>query len=174
VIQLRRRRPADQLEAVVAEREQDDVSDHAAVGAARHEVLSPIARVSVEAVDGELREQPERVRALHGQVVHVVREVEEDAGLLPRSLLVAPVREFRRHAGIHVRARLRVAKQLHRASGRRQHVFEAPRTHVSPFYRRSGSIRLGHGVHVQLRRHPCLHETGFLTILAATAQGARR
>jgi predicted Zn-dependent protease with MMP-like domain len=127
---VERGRPADELVAAVAEREQDDVADDVALEAAGHEVFGAISRVSVEAVHREVGEQPERVRAFDGQVVHVVREVEEDAGLLPGPLLVAPVRELRRHTGIDVRPCLRVAEQLDRASGPRQQVFEARSTHA--------------------------------------------
>ena len=63
-----------------------------------------------------------RVRALNRQIVHVERLVEEDAGRLPRPLLVAPVRELRRHTGIDVRPRLCIAEQLDRVLCRRQQV----------------------------------------------------
>ena len=45
---------ANQVVAVGSEREQDDVSDDVAVGAARHEVLGAVARESVKAVDREV------------------------------------------------------------------------------------------------------------------------
>ncbi len=120
--------------------EQDDVSDDVAVGAARHEVLGPVAAEPVEAVHREVAEKLQRIGPLHRQVVHMVREVEEDTGLLPRSLLVSPVRELGRHSRIDVRPRLRVAEQLDRALGSRQDVFEAPMTH-SALPSLSGSIR---------------------------------
>ena len=132
--------PADEVEALVSQREQDDVSDDVPVRAARHEVLGSVAGESVEAVDREVREQPARVRALHCQVVHVVREIEEDAGLLPGSLLVAPVREFRRHPGVDVRPRRRVAEELDGVPGCGQQVFETPMAHVA-LPSLSGSIR---------------------------------
>ena len=106
------------LNAVLLEREQDHVADHVAVGSAGHEVLRPAGAEAVEAVDGEPGEQLQRVRAVDGQVVHVERLVEEDAGRLPRPLLVAPVGELRRHAREDVGAGLRVAQQLDGALGR--------------------------------------------------------
>ena len=81
-----------------------------------------------------------RVGAFDRQIGHVVRLVEEHAGPLPRLLLVAPVRELRRHSGIHVRARLRVPQQLDRALRGREHVLETPMAHLQPPL--SGSVSI--------------------------------
>ena len=111
--------------------EEDHVADHVAVGRARDEVLRLVDGEALEAVDGELGEQLERVRALHREVGHVVRLVEEHAGLLPGRLLVPPVRELGRDPRVDVRAGLRVAQQLDRALDRGEQVFKAPMTHRS-------------------------------------------
>ena len=111
---------ADEVVPVLGQEEEDHVADHVAVGRAGHEVLRPVHGEPVEAVHGQAGEQRRRVRALDREVGHVVRLVEEDAGLLPGRLLVAPVRELGRDARIDVRPRLRVAEQLDGARRRRR------------------------------------------------------
>ena len=80
---VQRRSTADEVEPIVAEREQDHVTDHVTGRCARHEVLGLPDLEAVEAVDREVREQLSGVGALHREVGHVERLVEEDAGLLP-------------------------------------------------------------------------------------------
>ena len=96
---VHRGRAADEVEPVLLELEEDHVADHVALRGARHEVLRPVDAEALEAVDRETREQGRRVRPFHRQIVHVVRLVEEDARLLPRALLVPPVRVLGRHPG---------------------------------------------------------------------------
>ena len=107
---VQRRRATDEVEPILLEVEEDHVADHVAVRRTGHEVLRPVDAEAVEAVDREMGQQLQGVRALHRQVGHVVRLVVEDARLLPGELLVAPVRELRRHAGVDVRPGLRVAE----------------------------------------------------------------
>ena len=54
------------------------------------------------------------------QIGHVVRLIEERAGLAPGTLLVAPVRELAGHLRIDVRPYLRVAHQLDWTADRSQ------------------------------------------------------
>jgi hypothetical protein len=103
---VQRRGPPDEVELVLGEREEDHVADHVAVGGAGNKVLRAVERPAVEAVDAEVREQRQRSRPSHQQVVHVERLVEEQAACLPRALLVAPVRELRRDAREDVRTGL--------------------------------------------------------------------
>ncbi len=83
--------------------EEDHVADHVALGRAGDEVLRPVDAEALEAVHGEVREQLPGVRPFHRQIGHVVRLVVEDARPLPGELLVPPVRELGRDAGVDVR-----------------------------------------------------------------------
>jgi hypothetical protein len=51
----------------------------------------------LKAIDAEIREQFEGVRALHIKIGHVVRLVEKSAGFLPGTLLISPVRKLGPH-----------------------------------------------------------------------------
>ena len=112
------RRPADQVEPVLFEVEQDDVADDVAVVIAGDVLLGLVRAEILEGVHAEVLEDLRRVRSLHVHVGHVVRLVEQDAGLPPRALFVSPVRVLQRNDGIDVRSGLRLAQQLHRASDR--------------------------------------------------------
>ena len=96
---VERRCAPDEVVGVLGQGEQDHIADDVALGRAGDEVLGLAGREAVEAVDAEPGEQGQRVGAFHGELRHVERLVEEDAGLLPRLLLVSPVRELGRHAG---------------------------------------------------------------------------
>ena len=100
----------DEVELLGREVKQDDVADHVAVGGARHELLGLVDLEVVEGVHAQPRQQGHRVRPLDGQLGHVERLVVEHAGVLPRPLLVAPVRVLGGNAGVHVRPDLRVAQ----------------------------------------------------------------
>ncbi len=109
---VQRRGAANQVEAVFGEIEQDDIADHMAVVAARDELLGLVDREALEAVDAQVVEQLEGVGPFDQQVGHMIGLVEQDAGLLPGPLLVTPVGEFRRHAGIDVWSGRLVAQQV--------------------------------------------------------------
>ena len=156
---VQRGRAADEVEPVLLEVKEDHVADHVALRRARHEVLRPVDAEALEAVDRETREQRRRVRPLHRQIVHVVRLVEEDAGLLPRPLLVPPVRVLGRHPRKHVGAGRVVAQQLDRALGRVEQILQTPITHVDPPFsgRRPAQRsrpRLPAGARARPRRQP--------------------
>ncbi len=102
-------RPSDQPHLALFQEEQDSVPDHIAVGVARHELLGLAGLEARERVHAQIREQPDDVGALDGEVGHVVGLVEEGARLPPRALLVAPVRELARHHRVDVRPDLGVA-----------------------------------------------------------------
>ncbi len=125
-----RRGPADQAHAVLFEMEEDPVADDVAVVVAHDELLGLVHREVLEAVDAEVGEQPDRVRALDLQVEHVMGLVEERTRLLPRDLLVPPVRELAGHGGIDVRPDLRVARHLDGAADRLQFLFQVRVAHV--------------------------------------------
>jgi len=78
----------------------------------------------------EAREELQGVGTLQRQVGHVIRLIEQHAGLLPRLRLVSPVGEFRRDAGIEVRSSLQIAKQRDRVARRLDDVFETLDAHL--------------------------------------------
>jgi hypothetical protein len=109
---VQRRRPADEHEAIRREMEQDRVADHVAIVVAGDELLRRVDAKVVERIDAESGDQLQRIGTFEIQVRHVVGLVEQCAGLAPRALLVAPVRELVRHHREGVRADLRVAQHL--------------------------------------------------------------
>ena len=111
------RRAPDETEQLVVEVEENGIADDMAVVVAGDELLGLVDGKIVKAVDGKVREQSERVGSLDVEIRHVVRLVEETRCLAPGALLVAPVREFARHARIDIRADLRVAREVDRAPG---------------------------------------------------------
>ena len=120
---------AHEIELVFSEVEQDHVADHVAVVAAGDELLGLVDGEVGEAVDAQPCEQLHGVRSFNSQVGHVVRLVEEHAGLLPRLHLVPPVGVFGRYAGIHVRSRLLISQQRDRVACRLDDVLETPLAH---------------------------------------------
>src|SRR6185295_13921610 len=86
-------RAADEHELVLLEVEENAVADHVAAVAARHELLGAVDGEIVEAVDREIREELESVLAFDVEVHHVVRLIEQHAGVGPGPLLIAPVAE---------------------------------------------------------------------------------
>jgi hypothetical protein len=99
---VRRRRAPDEQQAVLSQMEQDSVADDVAVIRAGDELLGAIDREGLEAVGGQMREQLQGVWALDELLDHMMRLVEQDAGISPRALLVAPVRIFGWDDGIHI------------------------------------------------------------------------
>ncbi len=124
-----RGRTAHEDDAVLGHAEEDPVADHVPVVVAGDELLRLVDGEALEAVDAELREQRDDIGALDVQVGHVVRLVEQRAGLPPGALLVAPVGELTRHLRIDIRPDLRVARQLDGAADRAQHVLQTAMTH---------------------------------------------
>ncbi|MEI9886115.1 MAG: hypothetical protein WDN08_06365 [Rhizomicrobium sp.] len=121
---VRGRGAADEHQLVDIEMEQNAVADDEAVIAAGHELLGAVDRKVREAVDREIGEQLERVGAFDEEVDHVVRLVEQHAGLAPGALLVAPVGELRRHHRIDIGAELRIAQHGDGIAGGLQRFFE--------------------------------------------------
>ena len=117
---------ADEADPVLLQVEEDRVPDHVAVVVAHDELLRLVRREVLERVHAEVGEELDRVRALDLEVQHVVRLVEERAGLAPRHLLVPPVRELGRHRRVDVRPDLRVPGHLDGAPDRLQLLLEAP------------------------------------------------
>ena len=105
-------RAAHEVKAVFFEVEEDDVADDVAVRCARHELLGTVRDEAGEAVHAEVVQHGEGVGAGHFQVDHVVRLVEQHAGLLPGALFQAPVGVFRGHARVNVGAYLLVAQEI--------------------------------------------------------------
>jgi hypothetical protein len=116
---------------------QDHVADDVTVVIAGDELLSLARTEVVEAVHAEHREHLERVGALHVHVGHVVRLIEEDAGVPPGALLVSPVRELGGDDRVDVRPGLRIAQQLNRIAGSVDHILETLLTHSLSFMSRN-------------------------------------
>jgi hypothetical protein len=62
---------------------------------------------------------------------HVMRLIEQDAGVSPRALFVAPVRVLGWDDGIHIRADLRIAEHGYRVPDDFQQIFQALTAHGS-------------------------------------------
>jgi hypothetical protein len=123
---------ADEQQLVLAQMEQDAVTDHVPGVARRHHLLGAVHREVGEAVESREAAQLERVRPLERELGHVVALIEQHGGVAPGALLVAPVGEFARHHGVHVRADLRVAQHVHGVAGSLEYAFEILRGHGSP------------------------------------------
>ena len=76
------------------------------------ELLGLIDREVLEGIGRKMLQQLDRVLALDEQVDHVVRLVEQDAGVAPGALLVTPVAEFRSHNRVNIGADLRIAQHV--------------------------------------------------------------
>jgi hypothetical protein len=124
------RRSADQAHPVLVEKEQDSVTDDQAIRVAGDELLRFADLEVAEAVDAQVREQPEDVRPLDVQVGHVVRLVEQCGSLPPGTLLVPPIAVLGRDLGVDVGADLRIANQRYRISGGIEQFLEAPVGHL--------------------------------------------
>ena len=109
---VRRRVAADIDHAVFGEIEQDAVADDMTVVGDRRELLGLVDGEILERVGRQMRQQLDRVRTFDEQVHHVVRLVEQDAGVAPGALLVAPVGELGCDHRIDVGADLRIAQHL--------------------------------------------------------------
>src|SRR5258708_19792158 len=87
---------------------------HIAVPVHRDILLGLVDLETLEAIDAELFQQLEGVRARHVHVGHVVGLVEQHGGLLPRALLVPPVGVFGLLHRIRVRTPLRITQVIAR------------------------------------------------------------
>ncbi len=126
---VHRRRAAHEQQFVLVEMEQDAVTDDETVIAGGHHLLGAVDGKVREAVDRGVRAKLERIRALDGELGHVVRLVEQHRRVAPGALLVAPVGEFARHHRVDVRAKLRVAQQFDGIAGGLEHAFEILLSH---------------------------------------------
>jgi hypothetical protein len=103
------RRAANQVEAVLFQVKKDDVANHVAVVVAGDELLRLAGSEVREAVDAEHREHFEGIPTLNVHVRHVVRLIEEDARIPPRTLFVSPVGELAGDDRVDIRSGLRIA-----------------------------------------------------------------
>ena len=126
---VRRRRPADQHEPVLALAKADHVADHVALGADRHEVLGPVRPEALEAVDRQPLQEPLGIRPLDDHLVHVVRLVEQHRRVAPGLLLVAPVAELGRDDRIDIHPDPRIPQHPHGVAALRQHGLQAGLRH---------------------------------------------
>ena len=125
-----RRRAADDDEAVFAEVEQDGVADDMAAVRAGHELLGLVRHEALHAVDSQIRDQLQRVRAFDEQIDHVVGLVEQHGGIAPGALLVAPVGELGGDHRVDIGADLRVAQVLNCVASGLQDAIQILMTHV--------------------------------------------
>jgi hypothetical protein len=84
-------RTPHEVEFIFVEIKENRITNHIAVMIARHKLLGLIDLEVLKAVDGEIGEQFESVGTLHIKIRHVVRLVEESAGLLPCALFIPPI-----------------------------------------------------------------------------------
>ena len=138
-----RRRAADEADHVLLEVEEDRIADHVAVVVDRRELLRLVDAEVLEGVDAGRLEEPDHVRALDGQVGHVMRLVEQRRRVAPRVLLVAPVRELAGNGRVDVRPDLRVPGEIDRVADGLDQVFETLGTHAE----RDSSCRRWRGPH---------------------------
>ncbi len=90
-------RAADQADLVLLQKEQDRVANDEAVLVAGNELFGLVDGEAPEAVDAEIGQQPDDIAAANVEIRHVVRLIEQRAGLAPGALLVAPVTELVSH-----------------------------------------------------------------------------
>jgi hypothetical protein len=87
-------RTPHEVESIFIEIKENRIANHIAIMVTRNELLGLIDFEVFEAIDTQIREQFEGVRTLHVKIGHVVGLVEKRAGLLPRTLLISPVRKL--------------------------------------------------------------------------------
>ena len=132
---------ADKCQLVLFERKQDAVADDLAVVIARSELFGAVERKVCEGVEPEMGHEFYGIGAFNIQVHHVVREVEHDGALSPRTLFVAPVRVFGRDHRIDIGADLRIPEQVHRITGLLDQILEALGTRLRTHCVRHSSSR---------------------------------
>ena len=111
-----RKRRGHQVVVVLAELEENAVADHVAAVVHRDQLLRATGLVRGRRVRADPGEEVRGVRAGDEQIRHVVGLIQQRDRVPPGGLFAPPVGEF----GLHregERARLRVADNLHRASG---------------------------------------------------------
>ncbi len=113
---VRGRRAPDEYVLVLGKMKQDAVADDMSAVAARNKLLGFVDGEILERVDGEMGQHLLGVGALDVDIHHVVRLVEEHAGLLPCPLFVAPVRVFGRNYRINIGTNLRISQHVDRIS----------------------------------------------------------
>jgi hypothetical protein len=96
---------------------------------AGYELLSLIDAKVLEGVDAEIGENFERVGALDVQIRHVMRLIEQCAGLAPGPLFIPPVGELMLDHREGIGPYLGIAQHLDRASGGLYRVLQASLTH---------------------------------------------
>src|SRR5665213_161025 len=106
-------RAPDEYQLVLFHVKQNTVADNMAAVAAGHELFRAVHGELGEAIDRQVRKQFESVRALDVHIYHVMRLIEQHAGFAPRTLFVAPVREFAGYHRIYIGSDLRIAQQVH-------------------------------------------------------------
>jgi hypothetical protein len=114
---------------VVGQIKQNSVTDHVAIVAARGKLLGLVNGKILERVGPEMRQQFERIATAHIEIHHVVRLVEQDAGLGPCALFISPIGELGRDHGIYVGADLRVAHHFDCVAGSLKGLLQVPVGH---------------------------------------------
>jgi hypothetical protein len=88
-------RPPDKIEPVLAQIEKNGIANDISLGIARDKLLGLMDLEIPETVHRKVRQQSQSIGALHVEVRHMVRLIEQRAGLAPGQLLVSPIRKFR-------------------------------------------------------------------------------
>src|SRR5262245_66085956 len=95
---------ANKSHLVLFQRKENPVADDVAIVVAWSELFRPVEREIRKAIESEMGHQFDGVWSLDIEVHHVMREIEHDAALSPRPLLLTPVRVFGGDDGIDVGA----------------------------------------------------------------------
>jgi hypothetical protein len=85
------RRPSDKIEFIFIQIKENGIANHIAIMAAGNKLLGLVDFEIFKAIDAKIGEQLESVGALHVEVRHVVRLVEESTGFLPGPLFISPI-----------------------------------------------------------------------------------
>ena len=119
---IQSRRASHQVEFVFVQIKEDRVANDITIVVTGDKLLRLIDLEILEAIYAKIREHLQRIRAIQIQIGHMVRLVEKRAGLLPRTLLISPVRELGTHHRKGVGSDLRIAQALHRTRDALQRV----------------------------------------------------
>ncbi len=101
-------RTSDENEFIFLQMEKNPVTYDIAVVTAWHILFSLVERKICKTVDGCMREQLNRIGTFDINIHHMVRLVEKNASLPPRTLLVAPVGKLGRDDRVDIGAYLRI------------------------------------------------------------------
>jgi hypothetical protein len=105
--------PAHEEQFILVQIKEDRVTDDISIVITSDELLGFVDSEILETINAGGRDQFERLRALDPHVCHMVGLVEKNAGLLPGTLFISPIRELGRNHGIDIRTQLGTTQHLY-------------------------------------------------------------